>query len=85
MRVGYSLKLAFFLLLAACGGVIGAAMGTVVVLSLIAPLIIVGFGRLTEGTNLPQSTAVFAGYLVVGSSFVWATLKSYTYLIRRFW
>lgn len=60
-------------------------MSAVLVIALIAPLIVVGLDRFMGGTDLSQSIVVFTAYIVIGGSFLWAFLKSYTFVIRRFW
>jgi hypothetical protein len=85
VRTIYYLNLTAFLLLAACGGAAGAVMSAVLVIALIAPLIVVIFERHFGNTDVSQSMVVIAAYIIISGSFLWALLKTYTYLIRRFW
>ncbi len=83
MRAGYYLKLSIFLLLAAIGGLLGAMAGAIAGYAL-GPLVAGLFGSISRDID-PIQVLVLAIRMMVIAGFLWAFLKSYTYLVRRFW
>jgi hypothetical protein len=67
--------LAVFLLLAGCGGLIGAAV-------MVVPAL---FLALYLSEKLPWALGELIGLCVLLVSFAFVFLKSYTFLVRRIW